>query len=177
MLIIFVLVITRVLGISYIWIYNSFQDYIIRINEVEVDIDAILRKRYDLLNKSIEIIKANIEEEETVLEIITNLRSQKTNNFELDRLLYDAINEFNRFKELNNNLKKVEGFVKIDLALNESEAEIDALRKYYNDTITDYNKMIKVFPSLLIAKLCHYDTKLYYDGKDLNNNEKNEVKI
>ena len=43
-----------------IWIittYNRFQSYIIRINEAENFIDTTLRKRYDLLNKSINIIK------------------------------------------------------------------------------------------------------------------------
>ena len=37
--------------------YNHFQEYIIRINEADVNIDAVLRKRFDLLNKSIGIIK------------------------------------------------------------------------------------------------------------------------
>ena len=31
--------------------YNKFQVYIIRINEAEANIDAVLRKRFDLLNK------------------------------------------------------------------------------------------------------------------------------
>ena len=48
--------------------YNHFQDYIIRINEAEVNIDAVLRKRFDLLNKSIGIIKANIKSDEEILE-------------------------------------------------------------------------------------------------------------
>ena len=40
--------------------YNKFQENIIRINEVEADIDNVLRKRFDLLNKSISIIKKNL---------------------------------------------------------------------------------------------------------------------
>ena len=46
--------------------YNHFQDYIIRINEADVNIDAVLRKRFDLLNKSIGIIKANINTDEEI---------------------------------------------------------------------------------------------------------------
>ena len=37
-------------------IYNRFQNFIIRINEAEANIDSTLRKRFDLLNKSIGII-------------------------------------------------------------------------------------------------------------------------
>ena len=47
--------------------YNHFQDYIIRINEADVNIDAVLRKRFDLLNKSVGIIKNNINTEEPIL--------------------------------------------------------------------------------------------------------------
>ena len=47
------------LWLGYIIIYNRFQNYIIRMNEAETNIDSTLRKRFDLLNKSIGIIKAN----------------------------------------------------------------------------------------------------------------------
>ncbi|MCI8445852.1 MAG: LemA family protein, partial [Bacilli bacterium] len=52
--------------IWYINTYNKFQSYIIRMNEAEANIDTILRKRFDLLNKSISIIKANAEIEEDI---------------------------------------------------------------------------------------------------------------
>ena len=47
--------------IWYVNIYNNYQNYIIRINEAEAFIDTTLRKRFDLLNKSIEIIKGCIK--------------------------------------------------------------------------------------------------------------------
>ena len=53
--------------------YNNFQNYIIRINEAETNIDSILRKRFDLLNKSIDIIKANIKTDDEILSEIVKL--------------------------------------------------------------------------------------------------------
>ena len=95
LIIILLLIITiSVCLVVFVTTYNHFQDYIIRINEAEESIDAVLRKRFDLLNKSIGIIKANTKEE-NVLEIVKDLKSKKITNFELDRKLYDAINEFN----------------------------------------------------------------------------------
>ena len=129
--------------IVFVTTYNHFQDFIIRINEAEESIDSVLRKRFDLLNKSIGIIKANTKED-NVLEIIRDLKSKKITNFELDRKLYDAINEFNEYKEKYDKLKTNEVYLKIDINLFESESEIVALRKYYNDIITDYNKMVKI---------------------------------
>ena len=155
--------------------YNHFQDYIIRINEADVNIDAVLRKRFDLLNKSIGIIKANIKEEE-ILDDILKLRSKKLTNFELDRSLYTAINEFHAIKEKYPELQTNEEFIKIDINLIESESEMVGLRKYYNDIITDYNKLVKSVPSNLIAIIKGYKAKDYFDGNNVDE-EKGTVKL
>lgn len=153
--------------VVFVTTYNHFQDYIIRINEAEESIDAVLRKRFDLLNKSIGIIKANTKEED-VLGMVKELKSKKITNFELDRKLYDAINEFNEYKEKYEKLKTNEAYLKIDINLFESESEIVALRKYYNDIITDYNKMVKNLPSNLVALIKGYKTKAYFDGNEID---------
>lgn len=156
--------------------YNHFQDYIIRINEAEVNIDAVLRKRFDLLKKSVGIIKANIKLENNVLEHVSKLRSKKLNNFELDRELYEAINEFHIIKETYPELQTNEEFLKIEINLIESESEIVGLRKYYNDIITDYNKLVKSCPSNLIAIFKGYKTKSYFDGSNIDN-KKGPIKL
>ena len=156
--------------------YNHFQDYIIRINEADVNIDAVLRKRFDLLNKSIGIIKSNTETEDEILDMIVKLRSKKLTNFELDRNLYDAINEFHSLKEKYPELQENKEFIKIEINLIESEAEIVGLRKYYNDIITDYNKLVKNCPSNLVAIFKGYKAKDYFDGNNVDN-EKGTVKL
>jgi len=156
--------------------YNHFQDYIIRINEADVNIDAVLRKRFDLLNKSISIIKEITKTEDEILEGIVKLRSKKISNFELDRNLYDAINEFHTIKEKYPELQTNEEFLKIEINLMESESEIVGLRKYYNDIITDYNKLVKTCPSNFIAILKNYKTKDYFDGNNVDK-EKDSVKL
>lgn len=162
--------------IWYVSVYNNYQNYIIRINEAEAFIDTTLRKRFDLLNKSIEIIKANTKEKE-VLSIIDELKTMKISNFELDRKLYDAINEFNKYKENYDELRNTESFLKIELGLFESESEIVAARKYYNDIITDYNKLVKKFPSNMVAKVSRYKTRTYFDGKDMEDDDTKDFKL
>ena len=162
--------------IWYINIYNNFQNHIIRINEAEAFIDTTLRKRFDLLNRSIEIIKSNTKDEE-VLKVIEELRKEKLSNFDLDRKLYEAINEFNGYKERNEELATNEAFIKIELGLFESESEIVAARKYYNDIITDYNSLVKKFPSNIVSKLIGYKVKTYFDGKDMFNENKKDFKL
>jgi len=173
------LVTVIIAGFIMIWfisVYNQFQSYIIRINEAENFIDTTLRKRYDLLNKSISIIKAHTNKKDSILESIDSMKSKKLSNFELDRLLYDGINEFNKYKEENEDLANNESFLKIDLSLFESESEIVAARKYYNDIITEYNRQITRFPDNLVAKICNYKKKTYFDGKDLDGEKKDVIK-
>ncbi len=177
MTLLFLFIIICIILIYLITIYNKYQTYIIRINEAEANIDSTLRKRFDLLNKSIGIIKANTDIKEEILEIIVKLRSKKLSNFELDRQLYDAINEFHQIKESHPELKDSEAFIKIDLGLAESESEIVASRKYYNDIITDYNKLVRIFPSNIVAIVCKYKQKLYFDGKDMNDDIINDFKL
>ena len=153
------------IAIWLIAIYNKYQIYVIRINEAEANIDSVLRKRFDLLNKSINIIKSVCQDEKDVLEMIVKLRSRKLTNFEFDRRLYESLNEFTKYGEKYPNLKKNENYMKISFGLNETESEIVAFRKYYNDIITDYNKLVKTFPSNIVAKLCGYEYKTYFDGK------------
>lgn len=170
----FIVIVSIVIVIDLILIllianYNRFQDYIIRINEADLNIDSTLRKRFDLLNKSIGIIKETTKTEDNVLDIIIKLRSKKLSNFELDRSLYDAINEFHIIKDKYPELQTCKEFLKIEINLIESESEIVGLRKYYNDIITDYNKLIKSFPSNLIAIIKNYKIKEYFDGNSIEN--------
>ncbi len=166
-----------ILGLLIAGTYNNFQNYIIRINEAEANIDSTLRTRFDLLNKSIDIIKANTKIEGDILTIIVKLRSRKLSNFDLDRRLYEGIKEFNKHKEEHPELKKSEVFTKIDISLSESEAEIVAFRKYYNDIITDYNKLVKRFPSNIIALIFKFKPKLYFDGKNMSDDDTKDFKL
>ena len=171
-----VIIVVCLILILLIATYNHFQDYIIRINEADVNIDAVLRKRFDLLNKSIGIIKNNIDTEEPILEILEKIRSKKLKNFDLDRNLYEAINEFHSLKEKYPMLQENKDFIKIEINLIESESEIVGLRKYYNDIVTDYNKLVKNCPSNLIALFKGYKAKDYFDGNNVDK-EKGTVNL
>lgn len=172
-----ILIVVCAFFIWYMSTYNHFQSYIIRINEVENNIDTVLRKRFDLLNKAITLIKNYSEDKFEALEGLDDLRSKKLNNFDFDRKLYEAISEFQLAKENIEELKNNENFIKIDVELQESEIEITAYRKYYNDVITEYNKKLRKFPSIITAKICKYKTLTYFDGKDMYDDNKFDFKL
>lgn len=165
--IIFAILVVAIFILSFIVLsLNAFESYIIRINEAEANIESTLNKRFDLLNKSSDIIKNNIELNDDALKTITNIRSQKLNNFELDKKLYKAIEEFHEYAEENISLKDNDDYTKIEIDLIESESEIVSLKKYYNDVVLKYNELvIKPFYKIT-AKIKNYKVKDNFEIED-----------
>ena len=166
-----------IISLFYMLIYNKLNDLIIRINEVESNIDTNLRDKYDLLNRSISIIRNNYEEKNDIFDDVVKLRSRKISNFELERKLNDAYNEFLSFKEKNSDLKNNEEIIKTTINLEEIDEKLPILIEYYNNNITKYNKMITMFPTNVVAKINKFNTKLFFDRKDMNDNDYKDFKL
>ena len=146
--------------------YNKFEELIIRMNEAEANIDSVLSKRFDLLNKSINIIKSETKTDKEVLGDIVKIRSRKLNNFDLDEQLTKAYQEFTSYTNNYDSLKQNEAFTKIEINLIESESSIIALKEYYNDVTTKYNTLIHKFPSSIIAKIKKYKEKKLFPKQE-----------
>lgn len=161
----------------YTYIYNKFQDTIIRINEVEATIDSSLRQKYDLINRSISIIKANVEIKSEMFDEIVRLRSRKISNFDLDRKLINVSNEFLKIKEEHKEALQSDELKKIEKQLKEIDDKLSIYRDYYNSNIVKYNKMVKSFPTNIVALLCKYEDKLFFDMKNMNDDIVNDFKL
>ena len=170
-------IIVGLISVYYVVVYNNYQEYIIRINEVESFIDNSIRDKFDLLSKSINVIKGNIENEEDIFPDIVKLRSRKLSSFDLDRQLVDSMNEFYRIKEEYKELQKSDAFKEIDTKLKEIEENLTAYKEYYNENITKYNRLIRNFPSNIIGKVCKYKEKTFFDGKDMTDEIDNDFKL
>lgn len=176
---IFIIIVAVCIGIIfYAIIYNKFQEYIIRINEVESMIDNYLRSKYDLINRSIPIIKGNIKDEEKeIFSEIVKLRSRKIGNFELYRILVNSSNELNGLRNIYDTIDKSDEIKKICKQINEIDIKIDNSIEYYNSNITIYNSLLKKFPSNVVAVFCKYKEKLFFDRKDMNDDDYNDFKL
>lgn len=175
---IIVATIVGIISILLLWVvitYNSYQNYIIRINEVETKIDSILRKKFDLVAKSIEVIETYAGSK--VLEEITNLKNAKISNFDLDRKLTEAIIKFESFKDKYEDLETNEVFIKTEMQINEANIDLEACKNYYNDIVTNYNKRVKQFPSDVIAKISKFKVRPYFDGKNMFDDNIKDFKL
>lgn len=172
-----IVVIICVVSIFYAITYNKFQDYIIRIYEVEGIIDNNLRNKYDLLNRAIPIIKSVVPKDKEVFEEIIKLRSRKLGNFELFRVLVRTSNEFRSLTEEFSDINKSTEIKKIRNQISEIDLKLDNEIDYYNENISIYNSLLKKFPSNVVAIFCKYKEKLFFDRKDMNDEDYEDFKL
>lgn len=181
LILVFIVLIICILSGIYAYLYNKFQDFIIRINEVESSIDSILRNKYDTINKCVSIIKGNDKIsnklDKNMFEEIVKLRSRKIGNFDLDRKLVEANNQFIMIKEKYEELNENEDIVKYSNDLIDLDDRLQIHVNYYNKNIAEYNKLIKLFPTNIVARLCKYEEKLFFDRKDMNDEDYNDFKL
>lgn len=179
LLIIILVIILIVCGLSifYASTYNRFQDYIIRINEVESIIDSNLRKKYDLINRAIPIIKTIIPKDREVFGEIVKLRSRKLSNFELYRVLERSSSEISSLKKEFPEIEESEEIKKIQNSIIDIDNTTQEATLYYNDNISIYNKLLKKFPSNIVANLSKYKEKLFFDRKDMSDEDYNDFKL
>lgn len=172
-----IVIIICAISIFYATVYNKFQDYIIRINEVESMIDNNLRSKYDLLNRVIPIIKSAIPKDKEIFGEVVKLRSRKLGNFDLYRVLVRASNEFESLKEEYPDIEKSAEIKKIRSQINEINLKLDNEIDYYNENISIYNSLLKKFPSNIVGTFCKYKEKLFFDRKDMNDEDYDDFKL
>lgn len=173
-ILLFIVLVLLSLIIFYATIYNRFQNYIIRINTVEKDIDNTLRNKLDIVNRAIKIINNNVKD--TKLNE-PNFKKDKLSNFDLDRKITSLINELVQLKDKHSKLSNNDNFNTAWFDLNEVDEELLAYKSYYNNNIIKFNKLIRMFPSNIVGKIARFKEKLFYDGKDMNDEDIKDFKV
>ena len=165
-----------ILGIVYIIIYNKIQNNTIRINEAESEIDESLRKRYDLLTQIEVYINNNTDLKQDNFKDL-NKEDLRISNFEVDRKLTKITDTFSKIRQDYPDDLDTEAFrnFMIDLKINEEKNE--AAKAYYNKYTTKLNSLIKKFPSNLIARIHKIDEHMYFDNKNMNDDNILDFKL
>lgn len=165
------------LGIVFVSKYNEISKMFIKINDAEINIDETLREKYDLITKVINIIEKNTDAESKILEEIKNVKSDQYSNFEIDRLLTKCFKEIIKISSDYEKVSKNKSFKSLKEKLKDTEEKLIALRTFYNKYTTKYNLLLHTFPSNIIAKICKYEDKSQYDGKNLTDENIKDFKI
>ncbi len=149
------------LEISY---YNKFQVYHIKISEALNNMDILFEKEKNLLERCTTIIKDSNKKykEEILLDNLIKIKNKKIDRFELNHQLTIALREYYGMLDLDKKLSEIEALKNINEDLIEIDNDLNAAKKYYNDNIVFYNKLVKCFPSSIVAKLFHYKKEEFF---------------
>jgi LemA protein len=159
------LVILLIIVLYVIYLYNTM----IRRNNVTEKafgaVDAMLKKRYDLIPNLVETVRQYMIHEASVLEEVTRLRSNLPGALpgnDTIALHNDISKKLSRLMVSVENypdLKASLNFLRLQGSWNEAEEQIAAARRYYNTAVAEYNDSIQTFPARLIARMVAFNAK------------------
>ena len=178
LIILFIVVLILIISaLCYICLFNKFNESIVRINEAEDRIDTNLRDKYDFLDKVVTLSKNITSIDEELSNKILKLRSRKISNFDFDRVLVKIFNDYMAIYDTESNLRENDKVFKIVKQIELIDEELITLRSYYNANISNYNKMVKKFPTNIIAKFKKYKERLFYSLKDMSDEDYEDFKL
>lgn len=171
------LVIAGLVAISiftYIMDYNKLQKYIVRIEEAENEIDDALRNRYDILVQMEKVINDKLNLKQNNFEGFEN---NNMSNFEVDRKLTKVTDIFNKIRNDFIDELDMDSYNNLVTDLKIVEEKCDSAKTYYNKYTTELNLIIKKFPSNIVARTHNIDERLYFDNKNMKDQDIFDFKI
>lgn len=170
-LILFALIILSTLSV--ILMYNLL---VVRRNRVQYalsSIDAMLKKRYDLIPNLIKTVRQYMKYEQSLLTELTELRAQAVSGHlhemekrdiesKIERLLRNIIAVAENYPEL----KASSNFLQLQAALNEVEEQLSAARRAFSAAVTEYNNAVNSFPSNIIASLFNFREMKWFEVEE-----------
>ena len=163
--------------IAYIFFYNDLQDCKIKIDEAECLIDEALRNKYDLLLKLETLIKNNIKETKINFKDLNDLKKESLSNFQLERKLVDTLLLISKIQDDFPELEEIKEYRDYLNDIRVMDEQINAAKKFYNKYTSKSNELVRKFPSNIIASFCKYKEKLFFDRKDMNDEDYNDFKL
>ena len=153
-----------------VFLYNSLIAKKNQVTNVFGTIDALLKKRYDLLPKLISTVKAYMEHEKSLLTEITEMRAKAVSGRLSDDEQVDLDNKLSKMLggimvavENYPDLKANQNFLQLQRAMNEIEEQISAARRAYNAAVTTYNNAVEMFPTNMAASMMRYKLKKVFE--------------
>lgn len=139
-----------------IWVVstiNGFKRREIKIAECLSGIEVALTKRYDMLTKLLDTAKGYMShEEELFTKVIALRRGMSAEELQdADKQIGEMSAKFFAVAEGYPELKSAEIFSDLQAGIRDAEEHLQAARRLYNASVTDYNTSIAMFPASILA--------------------------
>src|SRR5918911_1738777 len=151
------------LGLSLIISRNRFVSQRQLINDAWANIDTELRRRYDLIPNIVETVKGYAQHEREVFENVTRARAaaagatgSPAQQAAAEGPFVAALRQLFAVVENYPQLKANQNFLQLQSELANTEDRIQASRRFYNANVQDYNRRVRSFPSVMIARIFNF---------------------
>lgn len=162
-----ILIIACLIGIYYAISFNTLNDLKTKIHEAEVIIDEALRTKYDTLMRVSNHIRTHMDNNKNYFREYEKLKDANISNFDMDRRLNEGYTlilkmiddlKLNNDEEINQELEQIKRL----------DEKLTAAKNYYNKNTSEENAIVRKFPTNIIAKIHGFKVKLFFDGKDMD---------
>lgn len=146
-----------VLAAFIIGIYNRLVALRQTTNQAWSDIEVQLKQRQDLVPQLVSTVKGYAKHEKSTFEEVINARARAMgagnvqDQAQAEGLLSAALGKLFALAEAYPDLKANTNFLQLQDELSDVENKIAAARRFYNNSVQEYNTGREQFPAVLIA--------------------------
>ena len=164
-----IIVIIIIVLLCYIYgMYNLFNSLNNKTDKLFIELDTYFQKRINLIPTLVNIFKQYNLEKDTIDRILfltkedytkQTIKEKITTNIELNKY----IDHLWEITDSNIILKQNPVFLNVIKQFNMVEEEITLAKKYYNETTKKYNRIINIFPNIILSRILKFNLKPIYD--------------
>lgn len=175
-IILIIVIIGCLAGIYYIYAFNALNDLKTKTNEAESIIDENLRVKYDTLIRVSNKVKKKMKSDKNYFKEYEKLNTMNISNFDMDRKLNEGYTLILKMigdlglEDKEDIMNDIESIKRVD-------EKLTATKNYYNKNTSKANALIRKFPTNIIAKIHKFKVKLFFDGKDMDDEIIDDFKI
>ncbi len=161
-----------VVALWVISVYNSLVSLGQRVSQAFADIDVQLRQRHDLIPNLVETVKGYASHERGTLEAVVQARGAAMNaqgpqaQGAAEAQLSGALGKLIALAEAYPDLKANSNFQQLQIQLTDIENKLAAARRFFNNTVSEYNARIQQFPAALFAGMFGFTPRQFFDLGD-----------
>ncbi len=165
-------IIIGVLVLLVIWaisIYNGLVAMRQRVDQSFADIDVQLKQRHDLIPNLVETVKGYATHERGTLEAVVQARNAAIaapgveQKVAAENMLTGALRQLFALSENYPDLKANTNFQQLQSELSDIENKLAAARRFFNNTVQEYNTAIQQLPAALFAASFGFHQRTFFD--------------
>ena len=152
-----------------IMIYNQLVAMRQRVGQAFADVDVQLKLRHDLIPNLVETVKGYAAHERGTLEAVVQARNAAVaaqgpaQQAAAENMLTGALRQMFALAEAYPDLKANQNFQQLQAELSDVENKIAAARRFFNNSVQEYNTGIQQFPAALFAATLGFSQRSFFD--------------